>query len=150
MRWDEIGDVRCSVARALSIIGDRWTILLLRDAFFGTRRFEDFQARTGASRALVADRLKRLVEDGVLERVAYQEHPPRHEYRLTDKGRDLHPVILSLMAWGDRWAPTPDGPPVRLVHKACGQEFHPEPVCPHCQGPATPRSVRAVVGRPSA
>jgi DNA-binding HxlR family transcriptional regulator len=147
MRWNDIGDERCSVARALSIIGDRWTILLLREAFLGTKRFDDFQANTGASRPIVAERLRGLVDEGVFARVRYQERPERFEYRLTTRGRDLYPVITALLTWGDRWNPSPEGPPVTLVHKDCGEAFHPHMTCPHCGGEATSRRVRAVVER---
>jgi DNA-binding HxlR family transcriptional regulator len=149
MRWTDIGDTRCAAARALGAVGDRWTLLLLRDAFAGTRRFEGFQANTSASRAIIADRLKTLTASGVFERVAYSEHPPRFEYRLTDKGRDLYPVITALMAWSDRWDPHPDGPLVTLVHRACGAAFHPTSVCPHCGGSADSRQVRAVINAPA-
>jgi DNA-binding HxlR family transcriptional regulator len=149
MRWSDVGDARCSVARALSVVGDRWTMLLVREALLGTRRFEDFQANTGASRALVAERLRGLVDEGVLDRVPYQQRPERFEYRLTDKGRDLYPVVAALMAWGDRWVPSPEGPPVRLVHRACGHEVHPELACPDCGAPAGVRDVVAVVDRPT-
>src|SRR5262245_9027633 len=101
MRWREIGGMTCSVARALSIVGDRWTLLILRDAFLRTRRFEDFQASLNLTRHRLADRLRKLVDAGVLERVRYQERPSRYEYRLTEKGRDLYPVIVSLVRWGD-------------------------------------------------
>src|SRR5215468_6701997 len=99
MRWADVGDLSCSVARTLSVVGDRWTLLVLRDAFLGIRRFESFQA-VGLSRHRLADRLRRLVGAGVLERVRYQERSPRYEYRLTEKGRDLYPVIVSLLHWG--------------------------------------------------
>jgi len=143
MRWDEIRDVPCSVARALSVIGDRWTLLILRDAFLRTRRFEDFQRQIGVTRHLLADRLRKLVEQGILERVPYQEKPVRYEYRLTEKGRDLHPVILSLLRWGDRWMADADGPPLALVHKACGHRMHPTMVCPDCGEAVGPRDVAA-------
>ena len=103
MRWNDIGGITCSVARTLSVVGDRWTLLILRDAFLRTRRFEDFQAHLGMTRHRLADRLAKLVEHGVFERVRYQERPERYEYRLTEKGRDLYPVIVSLVGWGDRW-----------------------------------------------
>ncbi len=148
MRWNDIGDYHCSIAKALSVVGDRWTLLLMREAFMRTRRFEDFQANTGASRAIVADRLRQLVDDGVLTKVAYHQNPERFEYRLTDKGRDFYPVMTSLMTWGDRWMPLPDGAPVTLQHE-CGHEFHPVMVCPHCGGSAAPDRVRASVS-PSA
>jgi len=147
VRWSEIGSTRCSVARALGVVGDRWTLLVVREAMLGTRRFDDFQQRTGAGRAVVAERLRSLVDDGVLERRKYHDSPERFEYRLTDMGRDLYPVITALLAWGDRWTPSPDGAPVRLVHD-CGAEMHPELVCPDCGGPADARHVRTVVDRP--
>src|SRR5215831_18369237 len=93
----------CAIAAALSVVGDRWTLLILRDAFLGVRRFEDFRSRLGTTRHRLADRLRKLVEHGVLERVPYDERPPRFEYRLTEKGRDLYPVVVSLTRWGDRW-----------------------------------------------
>ncbi|HEX2311187.1 MAG TPA: helix-turn-helix domain-containing protein, partial [Vicinamibacterales bacterium] len=108
----------CSVARALEAIGDRWTMLVIRDAFHGVHRFEDFQQRLGIARNVLSDRLNRLVDDGILAKRAYQERPERFEYRLTEKGRDLYPVVAALLAWGDRWTPSPEGPPVRLLHRA--------------------------------
>ncbi|QHY95288.1 putative HTH-type transcriptional regulator YybR [Streptomyces sp. S4.7] len=142
MRWNEIGEVDCSVARALSVVGDRWTLLVLRDAFLGVRRFEDFRANTGASRPLLTERLTTLVEHGVLRRVRYQERPERYEYRLTEKGVGLYPVIVSLLAWGDRWMAGDDGPPVRLRHEPCGHTMTPELACPDCGETIDPRDVR--------
>jgi DNA-binding HxlR family transcriptional regulator len=132
MKWSEIDQQDCSVAQALSVIGDRWTMLILREAFMRVRRFEDFQARTGAPRPVLADRLKTLVDNGVLERRLYSEHPDRFEYRLTEKGRDLYPVVVSLLRWGDRWMSSAAGPPVELRHRACGHPMHPELACPEC------------------
>jgi DNA-binding HxlR family transcriptional regulator len=149
MRRSDIGETRCSAARALAAVGDCWTLLILRDAFAGMRRFEQFQSSTGASRAIIANRLKTLTANGVFERVPYSEHPIRFEYRLTPKGHDLYPVITTLMTWSDRWDPHPDGPLVTMVHTPCGQEFHPASVCPHCGGSATARQVRAVINPPS-
>ena len=100
----------CSVARALEAIGDRWTMLVIRDAFVGARRFDEFQQRLGIARNVLADRLSRLVDEGILEKHEYQERPQRFEYRLTSKGVDLFPVLVSLMKWGDRHAPDPGGP----------------------------------------
>ncbi|MFE3592293.1 winged helix-turn-helix transcriptional regulator [Streptomyces niveus] len=144
MRWNEIGDVDCSVARALSVVGDRWTLLVLRDALLGVRRFEDFRANTGASRPLLTERLATLVEHGVLRRVRYQERPERYEYRLTEKGAGLYPVIVSLLTWGDRWMAGDDGPPVRLRHETCGHTTTPRLACPDCGEPIDPRDVRPV------
>ena len=120
------------MARALSVVGDRWTILVLREAFLRTRRFEDFQARTGAPRAVLTERLRALVDEGVLERVQYSEHAERYEYRLTEKGRDLYPVVTALMRWGDRWMSGSAQPPVELRHRGCGAAMMPELACPEC------------------
>jgi DNA-binding HxlR family transcriptional regulator len=145
VRWSEIGDQRCSVARTLSVIGERWTMLVLREAFLRTRRFDDFQRRTGAPRPILADRLRVLVEHGILERRPYGNHPDRYEYRLTEKGLDLYPVIVSLMTWGDRWMPDDDDiPPVQLQHKACGHVTHPELACPECGGWVGARDMVAI------
>lgn len=152
MRWDEIGDLRCSVARALSIVGDRWTLLILRDAFLGLRRFEDFRRDLALPRHRLADRLKKLVDAGVLRRERYQENPPRDEYRLTEKGIDLYPVIVSLVRWGDRWMAGDDGPPLELVHRGCGHVVSPTLHCPDCREPIGARDMRGRAGpgsRPS-
>ena len=147
MRWSEIDQQDCSVARALSVVGDRWTMLVLREAFMRTRRFEDFQARTEAPRPILADRLKRLVDNGVLERRQYSERPDRFEYRLTEKGRDLYPVVVSLLTWGDRWMTGPAGPPVEMRHRACGHAMHPELACPECGDWIGARDVEASAKR---
>jgi DNA-binding HxlR family transcriptional regulator len=146
MRWDEIGAVPCSIARTLSVIGDRWTLLVLRDAFLRTRRFEDFQRRLGVTRHLLADRLRKLVEAGILEKVRYQEKPARYEYRLTEKGLDLYPVILALLGWGDRWMAGEAGPPLALVHRSCGHRVRPMLACPECGEPISPRDVTPEIG----
>jgi DNA-binding HxlR family transcriptional regulator len=132
VRWNEIGDVRCSIARALSVVGDRWTLLLLRDLFLGARRFEHFEASLGASPHVLSTRLRKLVDHDILERRPYQERPLRHEYRLTEKGRDLYPVIVGLVGWGDRWMADEHGPPVLLEHQTCGHTMHPELHCSEC------------------
>src|SRR5712692_1176375 len=109
----------CSVAGTLELVGERWTLLIVRDVFMGARRFEDFQRRTGAARNVLSNRLNTLVEDGILRKVPYQEHPVRYEYRLTEKGLDLWPVIVALVQFGDRHI-YPGRAPVLLVHKGCG------------------------------
>jgi DNA-binding HxlR family transcriptional regulator len=147
MRWSEIDQQDCSVARSLSVVGDRWTMLVLREAFMRIRRFEDFQARTGAPRPVLADRLRTLVDNGVLERRLYSQRPDRFEYRLTEKGRDLYPVVVSLLRWGDRWMSGPPGPPVELRHKACGHVMLPELACPDCGEWVEARDVEAAVTR---
>jgi len=150
MRWRDIGDERCSIARTLSVIGDRWTMLVLRETFLRTRRFEDFQTHIRATRHVLADRLQKLVEHGILERVQYQDRPPRFEYKLTEKGRDLYPVITSLLGWGDRWMADEDGPPIELVHRSCGHRMVPVPSCPHCGEHVTARDVTAQPGAAAA
>jgi DNA-binding HxlR family transcriptional regulator len=141
MRWEDLDQEPCSVARSLSIVGDRWTLLVIRDCFFGVRRFEEFEARLGIARHVLADRLKKLTEAGVLAKVAYQERPRREEYRLTQKGRDLHPVIVMLAQWGDRYMAGKDGPPVVRVHKLCGKAMEMQPVCSECGEPVLARDV---------
>src|SRR5436309_15533180 len=108
----------CSIARSLELIGERWTILIIRDAFLGVRRFDDLQRSLGIARNVLQNRLERLVEHGILERVRYQERPERFEYRLTQKGLDLWPVLISLISLGDRHA-APDGPPATSDHPHC-------------------------------
>jgi DNA-binding HxlR family transcriptional regulator len=134
MRLTSLAEWNCSIARTLDVIGEWWTLLIVRDAFRGTHRFDDFQANLGLARSVLTARLARLTESGVLERRAYSEHPPRYEYHLTDKGRALFPVIAALISWGDQWAPAPAGPPVELVHDSCGTVITPELTCPHCHG----------------
>jgi DNA-binding HxlR family transcriptional regulator len=135
----------CSVAQCLEVVGEWWSMLIVRDAFLGVTRFEDFQRRLGISRNILQQRLTTLVEAGVLVRLPYSEHPPRHDYRLTDKGRDLWPVLTALRQWGDRYA-APSGPPVRVVHKGCGQAAEAVLVCSSCGEPLGPRDVTASPG----
>jgi DNA-binding HxlR family transcriptional regulator len=131
----------CSVARTLEVLGDRWTILLVRDAFLGIRRFEDFQRDLGVARNVLADRLGRLVDEGVLERRRYQERPERFEYRLTEKGIDLWPVTVALMHWGDRHYPAEGGSPRVIRHRDCGGELTRHLTCASCGAELGPRDV---------
>lgn len=146
MKWDDIGTLNCSVARTLAVLGDRWTMLILRNAFLGCRRFEAFQAQLGVTRHVLAERLARLVDEGVLIKRAYQERPPRFEYRLTEKGRDLYPALLALMTWGDRWKDDGQGPPLQLRHRTCGHVMYALAVCSACGEPLDPREVRPEPG----
>jgi DNA-binding HxlR family transcriptional regulator len=130
----------CSIARTLEVIGERWTPLILRDAFRGTRRFEDFQAALGMARNVLSARLSQLCDEGVLERRRYRQRPPRDEYHLTAKGRDLQPVLLALLRWGDRHAAS-DGPPLLLTHEPDGHRLEPALVCATCGEPLAPGSV---------
>jgi DNA-binding HxlR family transcriptional regulator len=122
----------CSIARALEVLGDRWTFLVLREAFTRVRRFEDFQRNLGVARNVLTDRLNRLVEEDVLQRVPYQERPVRFEYRLTEKGLDLWPVIMMLLQWGDRYYLAPGGAPVVVRHRDCGGEVTGHLTCSNC------------------
>ena len=122
MRHTEIDELECSVARSWSVLGERWTMLVLRECFNRTRRFEDFQSHLGIARNVLTDRLGGLVDEGILERRQYQERPPRYEYRLTEKGLDLNPVLLELMRWGDRWDAPAAGPPVLVEHRDCERD----------------------------
>lgn len=142
MKRTSFAGMGCSVARTLDVIGEWWTLLIVRDAFLGVRRFEDFQRRLGVSRNVLADRLATLVAGGILVPVRYQEHPPRSEYRLTEKGRELYPVIVTLRQWGDRWLQA-GPPPVVVSHDDCGHEAEAVLTCGHCGGPVTARNMRA-------
>jgi len=121
----------CSVAHTLDVIGERWSLLVLREVFLGVRRFEAIRAATGAPRAVLADRLRHLVDRGVLTRREYRDDGarPRHEYRLTDAGRELQPVLTALMQWGDKHVAQPDGPPLVLAHDGCGARVGARLVC---------------------
>ena len=132
MKWNELASEDCSLARSLAVLGDRWTLLILRDAFLRVRRFDDFQERLGIARRVLAERLSVLVEQGVLTKVAYQERPTRYEYRLTKKGLGLYPVILSLVHWGDEHYAGRQGPPVHHRHKTCGHRFQSVLCCSEC------------------
>lgn len=145
MKWDNIGEMPCSVARSLSVVGDRWSMLILRSAFMSIRRFDDFQNILQIPRHILSTRLKKLVELGVLNKVAYQQAPLRYEYRLSEKGIDLYPIILGLMAWGDKWMDGGLGAPLQLVHQRCGKVFTPVMVCSECHEPLDPRAVKPVL-----
>jgi DNA-binding HxlR family transcriptional regulator len=146
MRWRELGREACSVARTVGVIGDRWTLLVLRDCFLGVRRFEEMQERLGITRHVLADRLRKLVKQGVLRRVPYQQRPRRHEYRLTEKGLDLYPVMMAIVHWGDVHLAGRRGRPLLHEHKACGRRFDPVTVCSECGGKLDPRAVHVHPG----
>ncbi len=128
-----IDDTLCPVAHSTGIVGDRWSILIVRELLLGQTRFQDLQAQTGATSQMLAARLKRLEASGLVERHAYSERPPRHEYRLTAKGRDLMPVILALRGWGEKWCKPAAGPPAtHMFHRVCGAELDLDGHCPTC------------------
>lgn len=141
MRWNDLSAHPCPVARTLSAIGDRWTILILRDALRGATRFDDFHARLQCSRAIVSERLAHLVEEGLMTRDPYETHPPRYDYRLTEMGRSIGPVLMTMAQWGEAWKPVVGGYRVRRVHKTCGCAFQPVLSCSECGGALKPGEV---------
>jgi DNA-binding HxlR family transcriptional regulator len=132
----------CSIANALGVIGERWSLLALREVLLGVRRFDQIARNTGASRDILAARLRTLVDHGVLKRRQYEQHPPRFEYVPTDAGRDLRGILLSLMEWGDRYVT--DGPAPSVYEHSCGEEFHPVTVCAACGDPLDEGSAHLV------
>ena len=136
----------CSVAQCLEVVGEWWSMLIIRDAFMGVTRFDDFQERLGIARNVLNQRLSHHVDEGVFERVAYHEHPPHYDYVLTDQGRDLWLVVVALRQWGDRWR-APDGPPLQLAHRECGHIARLIPVGAHCRDIVGPTDLRVVAGR---
>ena len=142
---DQTVDEGCSIAATLAAVGDRWTLLILRDLFRGVRRFEQLRSDLGIARNLLTDRLQRLVELEIVHRVPYQDRPIRHEYRLTAKGADLSPALVALMRWGDRWYAV-DGPPTLLVHDTCGTPLDQAVSCPVCHEPVGPHHIRSRPG----
>ena len=146
MRWNKLENEACSVARTVSVIGDRWTLLILRDCFLRVRRFEEFQVRLGITRPILASRLRKLVDDFVLARVPYQERPLRYEYRLTQKGLDLYPIIMSIVHWGNIHMVDSRGRPLLHEHKNCAKMFDPVMVCSECGEPLTAKAVHVHPG----
>jgi DNA-binding HxlR family transcriptional regulator len=136
----------CSIAGALEVVGERWSLLIVRDVFLGLRRFDEIQENLGIARNVLQTRLRRLEDEGVLERRLYQERPARYEYRLTDKGLDLWPTIVALMKWGDRHAVQPAGPPVLLEHRGCGGAVDEHLTCERCGARLSVREARALPG----
>ncbi|WP_124709245.1 winged helix-turn-helix transcriptional regulator [Gordonia insulae] len=145
MRRATFTEMNCSVAQSLEIVGEWWTLLIVRDALLGVTRFDEFSTRLGIARNVLTQRLDTLVEHGVLAKEPYQDKPVRYDYRLTDKGRDLWTVIAALRQWGDKWA-AEDGAPVITTHRTCGHTMTVEPVCSECGEPLTRGSLRVHPG----
>ena len=145
MERKSFAQMDCSVAQCLEVVGEWWSMLIIRDAFRGVSRFEDFQRRLGISRNILRDRLVSLVDAGVLSRVPYSDHPPRDEYVLTVKGRDLWPILTTMRQWGDKYA-APSGPPVELIHRSCGHKSHLALTCEECGVPVSSQDVEVVAG----
>ena len=141
MQRKRFSDMPCPTARALDLIGERWTLLVIRDVFRGIRRFDELQESLGIARNILTQRLAWLIEAGILEKRAYAERPPRFEYRLTQKGRDLFPVLIALMQWGTRWSP-PEDTIVRLLDAETGAEVHQILVERNTGKPLEPRALR--------
>lgn len=135
-RRADLSDTFCPIGRAAELLGDRAVLLILRELFFGRGRFEAITASSGLGPQLVSARLKRLVAEGVVEREAYQERPPRYGYRLTEKGKDLFDILYAMRCWAERWAyrdgETGGGPAMRYFHRACGADVGTATVCPGC------------------
>jgi len=146
MVWETFGRENCSLEATASIVGDRQTLLVLRESFLGGRRFGELQRNTGLARNILADRLQTLVGNAILERRRYQERPERFEYRLTQKGLDLYPILLGLMEWGAKYETGAEGALISLRHKACGTVGQPHLACPGCGEPVTARDMEATPG----
>lgn len=136
----------CSIAKSLEVIGERWSLLIVRDILNGNRRFGEIQTSLGIARNVLSARLQGLVDEDILERRAYQESPPRHEYFLTEKGLELWPALIALMHWGDRYSAGPEGPPRLIVHKECGGEVNDRGVCESCGELLHARDARQIPG----
>ena len=137
------GQGDCSIARALEIVGERWTMLIIREALLGVHRFDEMQADLGIARNVLQARLEHLVANAILERRLYQQRPERYAYHLTQKGLDLWPAVVALMQWGDKHAGVPGGPPVRLEHRGCGGAVDDHLLCVACGAKLGPRDVWA-------
>jgi DNA-binding HxlR family transcriptional regulator len=140
------GEMACSIARTMDVIGEPWSPLILRDVFVGIGRFDQLQEELGISRKVLAERLKWLVEQGVLERREYSAKPPRHEYALTPKGTELVELLMVMVRWGDRWTAGEAGPPLLYRHRACGRIAHVELHCSECGGPMGPTDIDVLPG----
>ena len=146
MRAADLAQERCSIARPAALLGDRWTLVILRQAFSGIKRFEDFQTSLDISRSLLSERLNRLVEAGILRREPYKDEiRTREEYRLTEKGLDLYPALMALREWGDKYM-ADEGAPISITHRDCGGEAHVHLNCDHCGEEIGAREAEAAPG----
>jgi DNA-binding HxlR family transcriptional regulator len=145
LRHDYPGQV-CSIAKSLEVVGERWSLLIVRDVMNGHRRFDQLQKSLGVARNVLSTRLQRLIDEEILERRPYQTSPRRYEYFLTEKGLDLWPALIALLSWGDRHSPTPNGPPMLIVHKDCGGRVSDRGTCEDCGRVLHARDARALPG----
>lgn len=133
MKWNELSGINCPIARTLAVLGDRWTLLIIRNAFMKTCRYDDFQKQLGITRHLLAERIKRLVENNIFEKIIYNESPRRYEYKLTEKGKALYPIIVSISVWGSVWNnEKKEFKEIHYLHKSCNQQMIPVLTCPCC------------------
>ena len=146
MKWDTLDEEQCSLSRTVAVVGDRWTLLILRECFLRVRRFEAFQSSLQITRHLLSERLKKLVRFGILRRVPYSEAPKRYEYILTQKGLDFYPVIMAMVHWGDTHMGDERGRPLLHQHKTCGKLFDPVMVCSECGEPLHAKQVHVHAG----
>lgn len=142
----DTSDWPCTIARSAALLGDHWNLLIVREACLGTRRFDDFQRKLGIGRNMLTIRLNLLVDEGVMQRAEYQASPQRFEYRLTQQGREVFPILAAMAAWGDRWLTGPEGTPLVLHHTACDHDMHAVVVCSECDEPIDVREMRALRG----
>lgn len=146
MRWASLEEEHCSLARTIAVIGDRWSLLILRECFLRVRRFDEFQSRLGITRHILAERLKKFVRCGILRKAKYQESPARYEYILTQRGLDLYPVVMTMVHWGDVHMVDERGRPMLHEHKNCGKLFNPILVCSECGEPINAKQVQVHSG----
>jgi DNA-binding HxlR family transcriptional regulator len=148
LQRSEYSAENCTIRRTLDVVGEKWTLLVLREAFYGVRRFDEFAENVGCGRAILSQRLKKLAREGLLAPAPYREPGQRQrvEYRLTQKGLDLYPALLALMQWGDRHAADDSGPPLTLTHRDCGEPIAVALTCERGHGPLTARDVRVAPG----
>ena len=146
MQRTDFTEMNCSIARSMGVAGEPWTPLVIRDVYVGINRFDDLQRDLGISRKVLAERLRHLVEAGLLERRPYSERPPRDEYALTEMGQEFMDVLMAMVRWGDRWTAGEAGPPVLYRHHACGKIAHVEPTCSECGEPMRSTDVDVVPG----
>lgn len=143
MKRVDTSDWPCTIARSVALLGDHWNLLLVRQACRGTRRFDDFQRELGIGRNILTVRLNHLVDEGLMQRVAYQDNPPRSEYRLTQQGREVYPILAAMAAWGERWLTGPEGTPLVLHHTTCDHDMQAVVVCSECAAPIDVRETTA-------
>ena len=146
MKRTSFAEADCPIARSLDVVGEWWTLLIIRNIFYGIRRFDALLNYLEISRNVLTDRLQTLVENDLLEKKLYQENPPRFEYHLTEKGEGLYPILIAYWSWGDKWLPKEKTAKIKMRHETCGETMTPTLVCSHCQESLSPQDVQYQVG----